>query len=600
MKPIRLIPDQAIAEAGSTREDALGFSSYADVISRIVVGTRGPFTIGVFGEWGMGKTSLMKMVEQRVPTVSAPDHVIVPVWFNAWMFERAEYPIVPLIKSVVEALRTKRDILQSSGLAAENLVNALESLVTAFKLKGSLGLPGGLASLEVEASSANLIDAFRQRRNIRRYGIARNDPYEDIFEALHAISNSAVPRDVTIMVLIDDLDRCFPENAVRLLEGIKLVLSQPGFIFILGASRVVIEEYLQSKYQNQYGIAHYDGKAYLDKMIQLSFDIPPHANRVNDFTKRIIADLGDKQTERDLAPISTIIGGVCQYNPRTIIRFINRLITDSAIYRQNNNAASARLPVGVFAVTRSLQHSWRDFYGLLIGDDRAEDREYCTIVAEWTGEDLTSWKKYDPETTVRDPRVAKTLGLLKEAEPEALKQIAAYLENDRALRSLMDGKIGREWLKNHTERETSISFLTTHSTIEDPFLAETAGVSPGAWENLTSTVNTQSAEDIYKDALGVIIEGGKASTSLLQRRLRIGYGRAARIIEEMEQKGIVGPADGARPREVLVASIGEALAKSTLPKPETPQVSPPAPPKPAPKPANTDINDYYFYPPIGQ
>jgi S-DNA-T family DNA segregation ATPase FtsK/SpoIIIE len=64
-----------------------------------------------------------------------------------------------------------------------------------------------------------------------------------------------------------------------------------------------------------------------------------------------------------------------------------------------------------------------------------------------------------------------------------------------------------------------------------------------------------SGDDMYKDALRVVIESRKASTSLLQRRLRVGYARAARIIEEMEEQGVIGPADGARPREVLVSSI---------------------------------------------
>jgi S-DNA-T family DNA segregation ATPase FtsK/SpoIIIE len=66
-------------------------------------------------------------------------------------------------------------------------------------------------------------------------------------------------------------------------------------------------------------------------------------------------------------------------------------------------------------------------------------------------------------------------------------------------------------------------------------------------------------DDMWRDAVRVVIEGKKASTSLLQRRLRIGYGRAARLIEQMEEQGIVGIADGNRPREVLVSSLDEVF-----------------------------------------
>lgn len=67
--------------------------------------------------------------------------------------------------------------------------------------------------------------------------------------------------------------------------------------------------------------------------------------------------------------------------------------------------------------------------------------------------------------------------------------------------------------------------------------------------------NNDADDDMFKEAVRCVIEGRKASTSLLQRRLRIGYGRAARLIETMEEQGIVGPADGSRPREVLVNSM---------------------------------------------
>ena len=66
-----------------------------------------------------------------------------------------------------------------------------------------------------------------------------------------------------------------------------------------------------------------------------------------------------------------------------------------------------------------------------------------------------------------------------------------------------------------------------------------------------------SDDSMFKDAVRVVIENRKASTSLLQRKLRIGYGRAARLIEEMEEQGIIGAADGARPREVLITSLDD-------------------------------------------
>jgi len=60
-------------------------------------------------------------------------------------------------------------------------------------------------------------------------------------------------------------------------------------------------------------------------------------------------------------------------------------------------------------------------------------------------------------------------------------------------------------------------------------------------------------DELYQDAVRVVCEMGRASTSTLQRRLRVGYGRAARLIDLMEKDGIVGPPDGAKPREVLKA-----------------------------------------------
>jgi len=58
-------------------------------------------------------------------------------------------------------------------------------------------------------------------------------------------------------------------------------------------------------------------------------------------------------------------------------------------------------------------------------------------------------------------------------------------------------------------------------------------------------------DDLYEEAREIVIEAGKASTSYLQRKLRIGYSRAARLVDMLEERGVIGPQDGSKPREVL-------------------------------------------------
>ena len=74
---------------------------------------------------------------------------------------------------------------------------------------------------------------------------------------------------------------------------------------------------------------------------------------------------------------------------------------------------------------------------------------------------------------------------------------------------------------------------------------------PEGADNDSGEISADDNDPLFNDAVRLVIEFGKASTSLLQRRLRIGYGRAAHLIDLMERDGIVGAADGPKPREVL-------------------------------------------------
>ncbi|MFN0167927.1 MAG: DNA translocase FtsK [Bryobacteraceae bacterium] len=77
-------------------------------------------------------------------------------------------------------------------------------------------------------------------------------------------------------------------------------------------------------------------------------------------------------------------------------------------------------------------------------------------------------------------------------------------------------------------------------------------IAPPSEDDAGEPESIDEADDpMYEEAVRVVLEQGKASTSTLQRRLRLGYGRAARILDMMQRDGIIGPPDGSKPREVL-------------------------------------------------
>ena len=70
-------------------------------------------------------------------------------------------------------------------------------------------------------------------------------------------------------------------------------------------------------------------------------------------------------------------------------------------------------------------------------------------------------------------------------------------------------------------------------------------------------------DNLYEDARAAVEEVGRASTSYLQRKLKIGYSRAARLMDVLEEHGVIGPADGSKPREILTRERAVAPFENT-------------------------------------
>ncbi|MCH7920716.1 MAG: hypothetical protein IIC50_22405, partial [Planctomycetes bacterium] len=265
----RLLSDEPVLETG--RSDNLGFGPAAEVLAQAAVHTASPMTIGVFGNWGTGKTSLMRLMHEIVDQADkqgSGDKRAVPVWFNAWQYEREEHLVVPLIATIARDIKKKQEQWEKITLDTEvaeavkssmnkimeggkQVHDALRSVLYGISMKGKLGVPH-LGELEISTSMKDMIERYEA---VTQDTFMARSLYFDAFDQLRDLTRDGDIRKPQIVVFIDDLDRCFPEQAVNLLESIKLILHQPNFAFVLGIYPQIIEEFIRNKYAAQYPMA---------------------------------------------------------------------------------------------------------------------------------------------------------------------------------------------------------------------------------------------------------------------------------------------------------------------------------------------------------
>lgn len=441
MPELKLISDQPLLEGSQTRTDGLGFEIYSNILGDAAAQTQGPFTIGVFGEWGTGKTSLLRLIERRLNGKED----ILTVWFNAWRYEKEEHPIVPLIATIVKRLDESPDFMQKMSEYGKSLVKALKSVACSFTLKATGNIPG-IGGLEMEMDGSKFIDKMATESGDT---LLSSSLYFDVFDKLSKLSQES---NCKIVVIIDDLDRCFPEKAVRLLESIKLVLAQKAFVFVIAVARSIIEGYLANRYTKEYGITDFAGQEYLDKMVQLPFHIPPHDHRLENFYKALIdqINMSNKETFGEILPI---IGAACGNNPRNTIRFLNNLIVDSAIYTELFPNDPDTSPLGALAICRSLQQRWKDVYAILL-----RTPQLCNEVYTW-----------DDKNVLADARTS---------EDPSTSKVANEIANDLSLDALLYSTYGNEWLQDEGLRIKCTQYIETRSRATDTIDEETTPPDP--------------------------------------------------------------------------------------------------------------------------
>ncbi len=454
---LSLLEDEPISE---TDFDGLRLSDWADVVAGAALGTDGPFTIGIFGGWGEGKTSLLKLARRQVDASSAGDGSVTTVWFNAWQYEREEQPIVPMLAAIEQALQRTSDKRGGNDLGLGGLVLALRSTLHGISGGFKAKLPAmGEASIDFTADQAiERYDELKKRWIDRQvegcYSLSA-------LEALRATQNAAGAASAhRIVVFIDDLDRCFPDRAVGLLENIKLILSERGFIFVLAVDRNVLEAYLDKRYREEFGLQDYGQRqSYLTKFVQLPLWIPSHEPLFDDLIYKVLRRLGDQELREALATseVTEEIGLACAHNPRQLVRFLNELLIDRRLFGLRNTR-DTKFELRLFIVARGLRSQSQRIYRALLSNE-----ELCRRIGDCPNSDV----------------LKELLDDLREHEGEGDEQTKTLSEAlaRKSLAALLLSTSGKEWLSNQDERKRVEGFLarerpTSAIELEQSFVLE--------------------------------------------------------------------------------------------------------------------------------
>jgi formylglycine-generating enzyme required for sulfatase activity len=337
--PLPARPLLSILSDQPASEDQLNFAPYAKTLAQIIADPHAdtPLTIGVFGGWGQGKTSLMRMVQRQLVNAANPDFAVRAVWFNAWLYSQQPALWRALISQVLRGVRNFPSLHDEAKAELSQIEARLYGVSPASG--GHLTLPAGALPGLKDAALPPLLGLELLRRQAQRAGktdivarlatlmadleeseaLTRHDQMaalDDFRREFERISRQYIVDHGRLAVFIDDLDRCLPDKAVEVLEAVKLFLDVPGCVFVLGVAREVIEEGIRVRYQDY--AAHLDGAQYLEKIIQIPFALPPIApEAVAGYVQQVTGgSLPDPRCE-------TVFAVGLEANPRRLKRTLN-------------------------------------------------------------------------------------------------------------------------------------------------------------------------------------------------------------------------------------------------------------------------------------
>ena len=246
-----------------------------------------PYSISLNGNWGIGKTTILKTLEYEL----MKDNKFEVLWFNPWEYERSNDVVLVLLQQLSNLAKSKyADILKSLSIFGTALLAGAVDTAARFITQGNLSFENIQKIHElVEKESLNKYDS---------YSSFVDEIKEDFKKLTNQISKKKEGNP--LIIILDDLDRCLPENALELIESLKNIFIIPDakVIFIAGIDTNIAKRFIQSKYNKLPEEFAYN---YFKKVFNSTINVP-YFNELqienlvnNEISKGLIASISDEE-----------------------------------------------------------------------------------------------------------------------------------------------------------------------------------------------------------------------------------------------------------------------------------------------------------------
>jgi KAP family P-loop domain len=340
-----LLNDQPVDQV---EDDPLGMADIAAGIASVLAASvrSSPFVLAVDAGWGMGKSTLLRQIENHL----ADNPQIIKLRYNAWTAEGGN-ALEGLIKAVLGEL--DRNVLRRW---VRKLARQQRLMGIAWLAFGAAARFFGVTRMVDELWSRLAVDA-KSRNELR--GVIHG-MLSDWISAT-GVSDP----DRALVVFIDDLDRCSDEVVVKICEAVKLYLDAPGLIFVIACDQSVLARGVASSARGGTG----EGRSYLEKIIQVAYRMPPPDEE--QIRKLIDGYARESGTDSLInKAVADILAEGTGRNPRRIKRIINSFVLEHRL----DSAWRKRPLSSVLLVTAIvLQHLHAPFYELLVSEKAGEN-----------------------------------------------------------------------------------------------------------------------------------------------------------------------------------------------------------------------------------